>query len=256
MKIKVVIIEDEFTAQRHLIKLLNASDDMFLVIKTLSTVIDSVYYLRNESQPDLIFMDIHLSDGISFDILEKIDIRCPIIFTTAYDQYAIKAFKTSGIGYLLKPITKDDLDVSIQKYHTLSNSPEELLLKSLELINLYKHEIKPNYTERFLLKTGIHLTPVKTNDVAYFYRDGIVFAKDFNEKSFPMDESLNKLQTVLNPTQFFRLNRQLLININAIKKLTTYKPGQLIVEIEPKFHEKIHLSQERSSLLKVFLNSK
>lgn len=256
MKVKAIIIEDESSAQKHLTKLLLSLDKNIVIEKTISTVENSIAYLKNNS-PDIMFMDIHLSDGLSFDILEEVDITCPIIFTTAYDKYAIKAFKTSGIDYLLKPITTDDLKSALNKYHKQNTTfSEELFLKKMEFLNLYNQASNPKYPERFLLKLGNSLTPVKTENIAYFYRDEIVFAKDFDGKSFPMDTSLNQLQKKLNPQVFIRLTRQLLVNIDAIKKLTVSEPGQVTIELDPNYNEVIQISKERTSFLKNLLSFK
>lgn len=256
MIVKAIIIEDESSAQKHLTKLLLSSDKNIVIEKTISAVEDAVTYLKH-NLPDLIFMDIHLSDGLSFDILEEVEVNCPIIFTTAYDKYAIKAFKTSGIDYLLKPITNEDLKSALKKYYKQKVIfTEELFLKKIELFNLLKQESNSKYLERFLLKLGNSLTPVKTENIAYFYRDEIVFAKNFEGKSFPMDDSLNQLQKKLNPKQFVRLSRQLLINIEAIKKLTSSEPGQVTIEVNPNYHEEIKISKERTSFLKSLLGAK
>ncbi len=256
MKVKAILIEDESSAQKHITKLLLSLDKNIVIEKTMSTVEDAVTYLKYNS-PDIIFMDIHLSDGLSFDILEEVEINCPIIFTTAYDKYAIKAFKTSGIDYLLKPITSADLKSALNKYYKQKTTfTEELFLKKMELLNLYNQEPDSKYIERFLLKLGNSLTPVKTKNIAYFYRDEIVFAKNFDGKSFPVDDSLNQLQKKLNPKHFVRLSRQLLINIEAIKKLTPSEPGQVTIEVNPKYHEVIQISKERTSFLKNMLSAK
>ncbi len=251
----VLIIEDEVSARNHLRKLLDASDHHFRVLAVLATVSQSVSWLQAHEPPDLIFMDIHLSDGVSFDILSEVSVSVPIIYVTAYDQYAIKAFKTTGIDYLLKPITQDDLNTALQKFDSLKRpSDEELLLKNLEALSLIQHEQKPAYRQRFLVKTGTQLVPVKSENIAYFYRrDDLVFARVFDGKSYLLDMALNHLQKVMDPECFFRVNRQLLVNLDAIDKASPYRPGQLTVKLIPAYEEPVHLSQERSSRLKVVL---
>ncbi len=251
----VLIIEDEVSARNHLHKLLKASGHTFRILASLATVSQSISWLQTHEPPDLIFMDIHLSDGVSFDILSEVSVSVPIIYVTAYDQYAIKAFKTTGIDYLLKPITQDDLNTALEKFGSLQPpSDEELLLKNLETLSLIQQQEKPVYRQRFLVKTGTQLVPVKSDEIAYFYRkDDLVFARVFDGKSYLMDNPLNYLQKVMDPACFFRVNRQLLVNLDSIDRASPYKPGQLTVTLNPPYEELVHLSQERSSRLKVVL---
>lgn len=253
--INILVIEDEISAQKHLAKLLGEIVPHFHVAATLSTVKDAVKWLASNEHPQLILLDIHLSDGISFDILDQVEVESPIIFITAYDQYAIKAFKTTGIDYLLKPITKDDLKSALDRFEK-QHHQEELSLKHLDLWHLMENDKARAYKERFLLKTGNQYTPVLSQDIAYFYRrNELVFGQVFEGAAHVLDHSLNDLQKMLNPQSFFRLSRQILVNVSAIKKLTTFKPGQLKVETEPAFHETILLSQDRSSKLKQALDA-
>lgn len=251
----VLIIEDEVSARNHLQKLLKASGHSFRVLASLATVSQSISWLQTHESPDLIFMDIHLSDGISFDILSEVSVSVPIIYVTAYDQYAIKAFKTTGIDYLLKPITQDDLNTALEKFDSLQrHSDEELLLKNLETLSLIQQQEKPVYRQRFLVKTGTQLVPVKSEEIAYFYRkDDLVFVRVFDGKSYLIDHALNHLQKVMDPASFFRINRQLLVNLDAVDRASSYKPGQLRVKLLPPYEEPVYLSQERSSRLKVVL---
>lgn len=251
----VLIIEDEVSARNHLNKLLKASGHAYQVLASLATVSQSIAWLQQHEPPDLIFMDIHLSDGVSFDILSEVSVHSPIIYVTAYDQYAIKAFKTTGIDYLLKPITQEDLNVALQKFSSLQRpSDEETLLKNLEALSLIQQQQKPPYRQRFLVKTGTKMIPVKSGDIAYFYRkDDLVFTRLFDGKSYLLDHPLNYLQKVMDPNNFFRINRQLLVNLDAIAQASPYKPGQLTVKLSPAYHEPVHLSQERSSRLKAVL---
>jgi len=253
--LRLLIIEDEVSARNHLLKLLKAMDEAFEVVASLGTVEQSLQWLAQNAEPDLVFMDIHLSDGISFDILSEHSLNCPIIYITAYDQYAIKAFKTMGIDYLLKPVTEEDLAAALEKYHKLNTKPgEEWLLKNLEASGLVRQAQNESYQERFLLKSGTQYVPVKTKDIAWFYRkDELVYAMSFDGQSYFADQALNQLQKVVDPKQFFRLNRQVLCNIDAIQRLKPYKPGQVTVSLIPEYPEALHLSQERSSRLKAVL---
>ena len=256
MSINVIIIEDESSATRHLENLLQAIDRPFQIIATLSSVEQAVQWLRTKPHPDLLFMDIHLSDGLSFDILEEVAVECAIIFTTAYDQYAIQAFKTTGIDYLLKPITQADLEQSLSKFTKLQQKfNEEIFLQNLDILLQKSINTQQEYKQQFLLKSANALVPVSIDQIAYFYREDLVFARTFKQQSYVMDESLNYLQTQLDPKQFLRLNRKFLVNKSAIKKLIPTKPGRLQIKVEPTFQQEIHLSQERSSWLRRVLES-
>ncbi len=254
--VKTVIIEDEVGAQNHLKKLLTKFD-AFHIEACLGTVSESIKWLNENIRPDLIFMDIQLSDGVSFEILEEVELECPIIYTTAYDQYAIRAFKTTGIDYLLKPITEEDLKQAINKFYKLKGANvQELQRKYIELVDAIKMEREVEYKQRFLLKTGNQLTPVHSLDIAYFFiKNEVVFAKLFNGQSYIIDDSLNRLEELIDPRTFFRVSRQVLTNLDAIKKLTTYKPGHLEIKLSPPFDERLQLSQERSSTLKRVLST-
>ena len=255
MEINTIILEDEATARDHLIKLISQIHTEINIIASISTVTESIDWFQSNEHPDLIFMDIHLSDGVSFDILKEVIIEVPIIFITAYDEYAIRAFKTTGIDYLLKPINKEDLQNALQKFFkTKTKEIDEWIIRNLDMSQLIQKREKPVYKERFLLKSGNSMTPVKIDDIAYFYRDELVFAKLFDNKLFPLDDSLHQLQRMINPDKFIRLSRQLLVNINAIKKLIPSKPGQLSVILTPEYYTEIHLSPERSRWLKLVLD--
>ncbi|MEM6378053.1 MAG: LytTR family DNA-binding domain-containing protein [Bacteroidota bacterium] len=253
MKIKALIVEDEPSASQHLLNLLGATKYQIEVLSIIPTVTQTVAWLKANPEPDIIFSDIQLSDGLSFDILEEVAVECAIIYTTAYDQYAIQAFKTTGIDYLLKPITARDLNQALHKFEKNQDKYQsDQLFHSLELV-LQQLNHQRDYVQQFLLKSGKHLEPVSTQQIAYFYRDELVFTRTFSAKNYLMETSLNHLQTMLDPTQFLRLNRQLLVNRAAIQKLIPTKPGRLQIEVHPNFQEEIHLSQERSSWLKTML---
>ena len=255
MKRNAVLIEDETAARDHFIKTLGQITSDIRIITSIASVEDAISWFTTNPSPDLIFMDIQLSDGLSFDILQEIEIEVPIIFVTAYDQYAIQAFKTTGIDYLLKPIVKDDLENALDKFFKTSIQPDdELGIKSIDLAQNVRGHYGKKYRERFLLKSGQNMIPVTINEIAYFYRDKLVFAQLFDGRSFVLDYSLHQLQHILDPKICIRLNRQVLVHIDAIKKLQTTKPGQLRITLQPQFHEEICLSPERSRYIKLILN--
>ncbi len=250
MTARVIIVEDEPKAQKHLENLLDMSGFDIVVEARLSSVESAITWLEENAHPDLVFLDIHLSDGISFEIMEKTSLEAPIIFTTAYDEYAIRAFKTTGIDYLLKPLTQKDVNEAVVKYfRTRDKYYKEWMSKSMALKKYFPSDITKN-KNRFLLKSGNEMLPFHVDEIAYFFRSEIVFAKTFQGPQYSIGSSLNRLQTSIDPKKFVRLNRQLLTNIEAIAKIKPGKGGQLIVELKPDYHETVIVSQERAGWLK------
>jgi DNA-binding LytR/AlgR family response regulator len=253
MKIKTLIVEDEIIATKHLVKMLTSLPQAFEILHTVTSIQDAVHWLENNDMPQLIFMDIHLSDGNSFDIIAQTTITCPIIFITAYDQYAIQAFKTTGIDYLLKPISEEDVALAIQKFLNQKKEPTiDWLIKNTDVLHHLTPQNTTDYKQRFLLKSGKKHIPVHIDQVAYFYRDDLVFVTLFDGTSYIIDESLEQIHKTIDPTHFIRLHRKIIVHTTAIKSLKTYKPGRFIVELQPPFSEPIYLSQERSSWIRTY----
>ncbi len=252
--VRVVVIEDENISSNYIVTLLKKyCSDKFIVENEIDNIVEAVNWFLDNDVPDLIFMDVHLSDGLCFEIFNKVEISCPIIFTTAYDEYAIKAFKANGIDYLLKPITEKDFYQSIMKFFKIRRD-RTAQLKENEKIRLLDINTSKNYKERFLVKLGNKYTPLKTENIAYFYKDSLVFIRDFNGNNYPISTSLSNIESTIDSSLFFRANRKILVNINAIDYLAQYKPGQVAIKVKPRFEEVIVLSQEKSSQLKALLN--
>lgn len=246
---KIVIIEDEVIAADYLEKMIKLYDPSVEVMTKLDSVSSAVIWFQ-QHQPDLIFLDIHLGDDISFKIFEQVDIRIPVIFTTAYDHYAIRAFKLNSIDYLLKPIDQNELIASIEKYKFFGN-PQVDLRKLTELINLQK----PNYQERFLVSSGQKLRSVQTSDIAYFFAEQkLSFLADHSGKHFIVDQSLDKLETMIDPQQFFRINRQFIVSFRAIKNMISYSKSRVKLELEPQIDKETIVSVERAPDFKNWLN--
>jgi two-component system, LytTR family, response regulator LytT len=227
---RIVIIEDERIAADHLEKMLLSIDSTFQILKKIESVREAVSWLQ-DNKFDLIFLDIQLSDGISFSIFEQIDIKTPVIFTTAYDQYAIKAFKTNSIDYLLKPIEKSELEQSIRKYKDLRANPaNDINLK--EIMQQFKNPVA--YQSRFLIYAGQKIKTIKTTDIAYFYVSGkAVFICTKDDIHYVIDYTMEKLEEMLDPTLFFRINRQFIIHVDSIKNMYPYSKSRIKVELSP-----------------------
>lgn len=250
---KVVIIEDESYAALRLKKLIQDYDNEIEVIAELETVEESVKWFRSNKEPDLIFLDIHLEDDLSFAIFKKVNISCPIIFTTAFDEYAIKAFKLKSIDYLLKPIVQEELIAAIKKYRDLTGQTKSINdLKSL--YRLMTDKI-PEYRERFSVSFGAKIKTIPVDQIAYFVsEEGLTFAYLNNKGSYPVDLSLDRLVNELDPKKFFRINRKILLGIHGIADIHVYPKSRLKLDLIPKFHEEVFVSLDKVTSFKKWLD--
>lgn len=225
----VVIIEDEALAADRLEAMLKEVAPDVQVLARLGSIKDSVRWLMQHSA-DLIFLDIQLSDGLSFTIFEQVTITTPIIFTTAYDQYAIRAFKLNSVDYLLKPIRTSELQESIRKYKTLKSAYS---IDFDELLNTL-HGNTPEYKKRFMIQYGERIRKVEISEVAYFYAmDKSVFLKTFEGQSYPLDYTLDRLEEFVDPVRFFRINRRYIVCIDAISSMTAWSRNRVKLELKP-----------------------
>lgn len=240
---KVLIIEDEILAVNHLHRLLNEIGGI-QVIAVLDSIVAAVDWFKANGQPDLVFMDIHLADGSAFKIFEYVDISSPIIFTTAYDEYAIKAFKVNSIDYLLKPITLQSLERALEKLKRIASSsvvPAEIhqLIASLSKEKSYK-------THFLISVKGSKLIPLQARDIACIHiEDSLVKAKTTDGKSYVFEYTMDELAGMLNPADFFRANRQFIISRNSIKEVDHYFNNRLSVHLKVPVNEAILISKVR-----------
>ncbi len=252
---KVLIIEDEHPAAEKLERYLQRYDPNLEVVEKIQTVQGSVEWLKEHQQSvDLLFMDIQLIDGLSFEVFDQVKITKPVIFTTAFDQYAINAFKVNSIDYLLKPITFDDLTSSLKKFESLkenladneSNANLELLGKALAQI-----QGKESYKSRFMVKLGEHIRSLTTDEISVFYAEGRNgFIRTTQGRKFVIDYKLEELEEILDPKIFFRVNRTYIVNINAIRDVIVYSNSRLKVLIDDDFDKEIIVSREKVSSFK------
>ncbi|WP_405412821.1 LytR/AlgR family response regulator transcription factor [Maribacter sp. Asnod1-A12] len=244
---KVIIVEDEFAASDNLSYLLTKINTDIEVIEILDTVKASVAYFAKPHDGVLVFMDIHLADGISFEIFDQVEINIPIVFTTAYDQYALKAFKVNSIDYLLKPIDKEELKDALDRFEAQNqqNGIDEQQMQSL----LHLIQTKPtNFKQTFLVGVGDQFIPVKTADIAYFYIDtGVVKAVTVQERSYALDVKLEEVEEALDPTVFYRANRQFILRREAIVTIKLHFNSKLLVEVHPACSERIIVSKAKAS---------
>jgi DNA-binding LytR/AlgR family response regulator len=250
---RVVIIEDELPAANRLAKMLQGFDDEIEIIKRLDSIESAVKYLQVTDEADLIFMDIQLADGLSFDIFRQAKVKPPVIFTTAFDQYTLKAFKVNSVDYLLKPIDADELRLAIDKFRQLHGKKEkndfsEKMQRLLEQVSGSK------YKERLFIKRGQQLSYLKTSAAAGCYADGkLCYAVDFANTKFLLENNLSQLEEQLDPAQFYRVNRHLLINIEAISKVHPWLGGRLKIELNPAINVDTVVSRERVNGFKEWL---
>jgi len=248
--IKVLIIEDERLAALRLEELLLSLEMDIEILATLDTVRDSVAWL-NSRTADLIFMDIHLSDGISFEIFNKTEITTPVIFTTAYDEYALKAFRVNSIDYLLKPFTKEDVKKALDKYQSFFLGRNE----NPDLENLIKI-LNPNrqYQKRFLVNAGTMIKSVTIEEIAYFYNlEKSTFICTESGHHYAASQSLDKLEMLVDPEQFFRVNRNFLVGFASIKKIFSLSKSRIKIEIQPASEQEVLVSFNKSGEFRQWL---
>ncbi|MEI6060667.1 MAG: LytTR family DNA-binding domain-containing protein [Bacteroidota bacterium] len=253
---KVLIIEDESATARRLQKLLLELEPSIQILAIHESIAQTVHWLETFGEPDLMFMDINLSDGLSFGVFEEIEVNCPVIFTTAYDQYAIQAFKVNSIDYILKPVNKDSLAESLQKYHKL-HQPETDNRLDIAKLALALGIQKPDHMKRLVVRYGEVIKALEIKDVAYFYSDEkIVFMMLKEGKTFPVDFTLDHLEMRLNPESFFRINRKFLISYHSIEKMISYSKSRIKITLNPSCDLEAISSTERSGEFKVWLAGK
>lgn len=248
---KVVIIEDETPAAEKLQKAIQKTASAPEVIAILQSVNAAVQWFTRNPPPDLIFMDIELTDGHSFSIFEKVSITCPIIFITAYDDYWQTAFEHNSIDYLLKPLKQDKLEAAFHKYDKLKryfNDNFQQLMK-------YRDKQEPVLKKRMLVKKGTDYISIKVSDIAYLYATHkLICLVDSEGRKFILDQSLSDIEKQLDPALFYRVNRKYLVNMNAIKRIRTYPKSKLLLEIDPPIGEEIIISQENVMAFKEWMN--
>ena len=246
---KVLIVEDEPYAQNELKRLLARTEKKMEILECIDSVEEAVEWFQNNEEPDLIFLDIQLSDGLSFDIFNDVHIKAPVIFTTAYDEYAIQAFKLNSIDYLLKPIKFEELNNALEK---LSEFTEQLGKKdnkgglSMEQIEQLLEIHKPKFKSRFIAKVGDQIKHVEVTDVAYFRaEDNEVMLVTRNNNRYIVDYTLDELTGLLDPAGFFRANRSYIVTIGSIKKISKYFNSRLHLELHPESDDTILISRVR-----------
>jgi two-component system, LytTR family, response regulator len=247
--VRILIIEDEPLVAKDLEMLIRKIEPEVRIDGTLSSVDHAKRWFASNPLPDLILSDIQLSDGISFDIFENLHLNCPIIFTTAFDDYAIRAFKLNSIDYLLKPVDGQELRAALKKYKSLSS--ESILGEQLKsLMSTWGQQSNKKYKERFLTLHRNTLVPVVQNDIAFFHKEELIYVHTMeNEKYISEHQTLDEIESLLNPEIFFRVNRQYIIHIQSLGRIKTTHKG-LTVQLKPPFNAEIDISREKAVAFK------
>lgn len=248
---KILLIEDEKPAANRLSKLLQEHFPEAELIGNLDTVSRTIRWLGENPSPELIFCDIQLADGISFEIFEKVKVSSPVIFTTAFDQYAIRAFQVNAIDYLLKPIDPKDLERAVEKFRSQNLSPN----LDLEIIKSLLQPKEKLYKSRFLVKFGEKIQSIPLEEVAFFFsEERVTFLQTFSGKKYVLDSTLEQVESQVDPETFFRLNRKYISHIDAIEEVLTYSNSRLKVKLSNCPDSDILVSREKVAELKNWMD--
>jgi len=253
---KILIVEDEALAAKRLKKMVEGISSDYEIVAMTDSIETSVEWLNKNTHPELILMDIELADGQSFEIFKQVEVLSAIIFTTAYDEYAIKAFKVNSIDYLLKPINNEDLKKSFEKFQALnsvkSNSTQTTEIN--QILRALKTKELPIYKTRFLVKQGQKFVSLEISEIAQFYtEDKISFIRTFADQRFVVDYSLDELEELLDPKLFFRANRQYIISPKTLESIHNHFNGKLKVNLKPSVQQEVFISRERAADFKAWL---
>jgi len=252
---KILIIEDEELAVKKLHKMLIGIDKDIEVIANLDSIESSVEWLENNETPDLIMMDIELLDGQSFEIFNRVKVKSPVIFTTSYDEYALKAFKVNSVDYLLKPIQREDLSAALDKYKKMFVAAAPPAINMDMLVKELQQKLQPReFRKRFLVKNVQKLVSVETDDIAYFYSDGrLNFFKTTDNKKYVVDYTMDELDEMLDPDKYFRISRAFFVSIDSVDQINDYFGNRLILTLRPAVDKEALVSREKVTDFKKWL---
>jgi two-component system response regulator LytT len=244
---RALIIEDEKPAAEYLQRLISQVDARIETGFVISSVDEAVAWFSDNTMPDLIFLDVQLSDGLSFEIFDHVDITCPVIFTTAYEEYAIKAFKFNGIDYLLKPVSIDDLKYAIDRFVSGDNILRDSYIQALRYkVDQVMKSLTDKYKSRFVVNVGIHIKTIETGNISLFYsREKSTFLLESTGKTYDINYSLEQVEKLVDPALFFRISRKHIVNINAIADIISYSGSRLKIKITDSRDDDILVSRSK-----------
>ncbi|MCE7066977.1 LytTR family DNA-binding domain-containing protein [Dyadobacter sp. CY326] len=255
---KAVIVEDESLVARELKSKISAVADDVKVIEVLSSVESAIAWFRQHEQPDILFMDIQLGDGVSFDLIEQVKLTCPVIFTTAYDEYAIRAFKVNGIDYLLKPVDEAELKRAVDKCRVLIEKTSYMHADLQQLLQAFTNPIasKTAYKKKFIVNFRNQMIPINTEDIACFVKETILFLYTFKGDRHVMDfTTMDEIEELLDPAKFFRANRQSIVNCDAIQGIRSHENQKLTVFLKDPLKPELDISREKAPSFKKWFDS-
>jgi len=252
---RVLIIEDEKPAAEWLRKLILKVNPEISVLSVIDSVSGAVEWFRQNPAPDLVFLDIQLADGLSFEIFERVKVPCPVIFTTAYEEYAIKAFKVNSVDYLLKPIAFDELESAIQKFGNQVQHAESAPSVTIELLNHVREMLRKQYKTRFVIKVGEHLKSIPVEDILFFYSlDKATFLCTNDFKNYVIDYSLDRVSEMVDERRFFRINRKYMLSNQSIADIVVYSNSRLKIKLKKADEEGIIVSRDKVPAFKEWLD--
>lgn len=251
---KILIVEDEELAVKKLQKTLAAVDATAEVVGTADSIQSSVEWLEANPAPDLILMDIELADGQSFEIFNLTEVKSPVIFTTSYDEFALKAFKVNSVDYLLKPIQKEELQAAFDKFKRL-NAENKTAVNIDNLVKELQLKLQPkDFRKRFLVKLGQKLVSIEIDEIAYFYSDGrLNFFKTTDNRKFVVDYTMDELSEMLDPEKYFRISRSFYVSINSVDRIDDYFGNRLILGLKPAVDKEALVSREKVTEFKKWM---
>lgn len=247
-----VIVEDEEFAAKRLAQLVGELTPDIEILAELNSVESGAAWFKKNNLPDLVFLDIQLNDGYGFDILDGIEDHPPVIFTTAYNEFAIRGFKYNGVDYLLKPIVKSDLKTALEKFKKNVTRNGHTTTENLEHLKQLFHK---EYKHRFMVKVGNQFRSFNVEDIAYFKsNDGLICLFTHTGQSFPIEYTIDQLENILNPIHFFRINRKFMVSVKSVVEIHSYFNSRLLLKLLPKEEEKVIVSRERTTNFKRWLD--
>jgi DNA-binding LytR/AlgR family response regulator len=252
--VNILIIEDEPQAADRLGKLVKQIKSEAIIAEKIDSIKRSVEWLKSNPQPDLIFMDIQLADGLSFEIFERVEVTSPVVFTTAYNEYALKAFKVNSIDYLLKPVDEDELLASFKKWERLSNAPVATS-KMMESINYAMQMLTKKHKERFVIKVGEHLKSIEVAEILFFFSlEKATLAQTKDGRKYILDFTMDQLEGLVDPSRFFRINRKYFVSASAIQDMISYTNSRLKLVLSTSDDEDVIVARERVQEFKEWLD--
>ncbi len=251
---KVLIIEDEPQAAKRLESLIASLEPQAVILNKIDTVKNAVLWIKSNPAPDLIFMDIQLADGISFQIFEQCEVKSPVIFTTAYDEYALKAFKVNSIDYILKPIDKDEMGSALKKFHSTHRTSQDSK-HVLDNIGQAIQMLTKKYKTRFVIKVGEHLKSVEVSEILFFFSlEKATFCQTKDGRKNILDFTLDQLEEILDPTRFFRINRKHIVAADSIQDMISYTNSRLKLALKTSDDNDVIVARERVQEFKDWLD--